>query len=70
MAGPPVSGRAGCEQGQAKLAATQAAEGCARTLADQDSSRVVLANSQKEDDRRRLALLHRTFSVTDGARKT
>ena len=61
MAGPAVPGRAGRQLVRAKPAATQAAEGFVRTLADQESSHMVSAKSQNEHDEGRLALLQRKF---------
>jgi len=48
MAGPAVPGSAGRQPVRAKPAATQAAEGFVQTLADQESSRMVSAKSQKD----------------------
>ena len=62
MAGPAVPGLAGRQPVRAKPAATQAAEGFVRTLAYQESPRMVSAESQKEYDEGRLALLERTFA--------
>ena len=62
MAGPAVPGRAGRQPVRAKPAATQAAEGFVKTLADQESSRMVSAKLQKEYDEGRLAILQRKFA--------
>jgi len=62
MVGSAVLGGAGSQPVRAKLAATQAADGFYRTLADQESSRMVSAKSQKEYDMGRLAILHRKIA--------
>jgi len=62
MAGPAVPGRAGRQPVRAKPAATQAAEGLVKTLAGQESSRMVSAKSQKEYYEGRSALLQLKFA--------